>query len=124
MAGKAVFDRSTLRKILPSVNEAMETQLVGMFIAELDKTTGPLDTALAAGDWEELFDCAHQIGGSCRNVGALALGATALKLEAIAQDVRKGRAEGDLKQAAAIVAEVGEQRATLMAELKRLGIYG
>ena len=88
-----------LRALNPGDNDEFLREIAGIFLEDTPQRIAELDASLAAGDISKFTRAAHSIKGSSSNLGAMALRATAEKLE------HQVRMQG-LKSVAALVTEI------------------
>jgi histidine phosphotransfer protein HptB len=85
MSSPPVLDPATienLRALSPDDNGEFLREIIGIFLEDTPLRIAELDQSLAAGDASKFTRAAHSIKGSAANLGATALGAAALSLEA------------------------------------------
>jgi histidine phosphotransfer protein HptB len=70
-----------LRALNPDDNDEFLREIAGIFLEDTPVRIGELEQSLAAGDVAKFTRAAHSIKGSSSNLGALALRASAEKLE-------------------------------------------
>src|SRR5579859_699783 len=79
---------AALRDLNPGDNDAFLKEIIGIYIEDTPKRFADLKKSLAAGETALFTRAAHTIKGSSANVGAIAVAASAERLEA------KSRATG------------------------------
>jgi histidine phosphotransfer protein HptB len=104
---------ANLRDLNPGDNGAFLKEIIAIYLEDTPRRLDDLAKSLAAGDLVSFARAAHTIKGSSSNVGAMALRATAERLEHTA------RTEG-LGKVGPQVAECQADFARAEAELRRL----
>ncbi len=111
-------DDSLDPKILDSLRElekpgqSLVSEIVDLFISDVPRRLGRLNTAIATGDVNVVGDMAHSIKGSCGNIGAIRLQGLCQTLETAA---RSGSAPDAVAQYELIEAEFRAVREVLRA---------
>lgn len=102
-----------LRSLNPGDNDEFLREIVEIFIEDTPLRMADLEAGLAAGDTAKFTRAAHSIKGSSANLGAVALGAVAEKLE------HQSRREG-LAGVAPLLAVLNDEFIRTKAELTKL----
>src|SRR3954468_21658029 len=113
MADPSVIDPQSienLRALNPGDNDEFLREITGIFLEDTPQRIAELDQSLAAGDVPKFTRAAHSIKGSSANLGAMALRASAEKLE------HQSRVDG-LVGVGALVSEVKLEFERARAEL-------
>jgi len=105
----AIFDRDHLRQYT-SGEEALERELIGLFLGQLAPMRTQLDATASAQDWKF---ASHSLKGAARSIGAPQIAALAEKLESFGPgEAAQGRGE--------VLAELDEAMAVFAAEVEKL----
>lgn len=102
-----------LRALSPGDNDAFLQEIAGIFLEDTPLRIAELDQSLAEGDVGKFTRAAHSIKGSSANLGAMALRASAEKLE------HQSRVEG-LAQVRPLVAQVKAEFARVQTAIGEL----
>jgi HPt (histidine-containing phosphotransfer) domain-containing protein len=108
MTDNSVIDPQSienLRALNPGDDDEFLREIAGIFFDDTPQRIAELDQSLLANDVSKFTRAAHSIKGSSSNLGAIALGAAAEKLE------QRARAEG--------LGNVGDLLATVKTEFGR-----
>lgn len=106
---RAIFDREHLRQYT-SGDEALERELVGLFLAQFAPMRAQLAETASGEEWKF---AAHSLKGSARSIGAPQIAALAEKLETF------GRGEA-VKGRKKVLAELDEAMAAFAAGVEKL----
>lgn len=104
---------ANLRSLNPGDNDEFLREIAGIFLEDTPLRIAELDQSLSAGDVSKFTRAAHSIKGSSANLGAVALRASAEKLEHLS------RTKG-LGEVTALVASVKVEFSRAQAELQAL----
>ena len=85
MDTEKVFDRESLNNRLGN-DEELISEIIGIFLEDLPAQIGNIEKALEERNSELVTRHAHTIKGASSNIGAMALSATALKIEMAGND--------------------------------------
>ena len=102
-----------LRALTPDDNDEFLREIAGIFLEDTPQRIAELEQSLAAGDGPKFTRAAHSIKGSSSNLGAMALRASAEKLEHHSQ-------KSGLHDVSTMIAAVKTEFARAKAELDRL----
>ncbi len=105
----AIFDRAHLRQYTNG-SEALERELIGLFLGQLAPIRAQLDAASSENDWKF---AAHTLKGSARSIGAPRIAALAEELELIGY-------EGAAETKAQLLAELEQAMAAFTGAAERV----
>lgn len=104
-----IFDRTHLRQYTGG-DEALERELVGLFLGQFAPARAQLDDTASAEDWKF---AAHSLKGSARSIGAPQIADLAEELETLGQnETARARAE--------VLAQLDEALAAFAGEAEKL----
>lgn len=84
--------------------------LVQTFMRDIERRQMDMHSALASADWEQLGRAAHSLGGSCADMGALALREACVAVEVVVR-------QGDVRRVAACCQRIDWLCARLLSQL-------
>lgn len=105
----AIFDRVHLSQYTGG-DDALERELIGLFLAQFAPVRTQLDAAASADDWKF---AAHSLKGSARSIGAPRIAALTEEIEDIGWT-------GEAKLKKRVLAELDEAMAAFAAEAEKL----
>lgn len=108
-ADPAIFDRVHLSQYTGG-DDALERELIGLFLAQFAPVRTQLDEAASADDWKF---AAHSLKGSSRSIGAPRIAALMEELEDLGWT-------GEAKRKRALLAELDQAMAAFAAEAEKL----
>lgn len=108
-ADPAIFDRKHLSQYTGG-DDALERELVGLFLAQFAPVQAQLNEAASADDWKF---AAHSLKGSARSIGAPRIAALTEEIEDIGWT-------GEAKLKKRVLAELDEAMAAFAAEAEKL----
>ena len=107
----AIFDRVHLSQYTGG-DDALERELIGLFIAQFAPVRAQLNEAASAGDWKF---AAHSLKGSARSIGAPRIAALTDELEDLGWT-------GETKLKSDLLSELDQAMAAFAAEAEKLFI--
>jgi HPt (histidine-containing phosphotransfer) domain-containing protein len=108
-ADPAIFDREHLSQYTGG-DDALERELVGLFLAQFAPVRAQLDEAASADDWKF---AAHSLKGSARSIGAP-------RIAALTDEIEDLGWTGEARLKRRVLAELDQAMAAFAAEAEKL----
>ena len=102
-----------LRALTPGDNGEFLREIVGIFVTDMPERLRELDESLRSADTQRFMRAAHSIKGSASNLGAVAVGKVAERLETLSHG-------GQLEPLAPMIAELRDAFGQAQRELERI----